>query len=309
MRSDHTPVSYRFALLAGAMGLACLVNTGSALAQLAFFSSPVVGRMGSIEITARQINELVAAQNAETRKALLAQPEAVKNLILSELLRRTMLAEARNAEWEKRPDVAVAMERAKEQAVIDNYVFARAEPDAAYPSAAEIQSAYDQNLAQFQVPAQIRLAQILIRVPEKPSAEDSKRASTLAQEISQKLQRGEDFAALAGQYSQDQASKDRGGELDWLEEARLTGQIRTTVNALKGRTASPPVNTPFGWQIIRVLERKAATTRPLTEVREAIIKGLRDARINQNRQAMMEAVGKKTPASVEEKNLKDIVIK
>ena len=44
-------------------------------------------------------------------------------------------------------------------------------------------------------------------------------------------------------------------------------------------------------------------------MREAIIKGLREARTNQNRQAMMEAVGKKTPASVEEKNLKDIVIK
>ena len=309
MRSEHTLPSYRFALLAGAMGLACLVNTGPVLAQLTFFSSPVVGRMGSIEITARQINELVAAQNAETRKVLMTQPEAVKNLILAELLRRTILAEARNAEWEKRPDVAVAMERGKEQAVIDNYVFTRAEPDAAYPSAAEIQTAYDQNLAQFTVPAQIRLAQILIRVPEKPSAEENQRASTLAKEISQKLQRGEDFAALARQYSQDQVSKDRGGELDLVEEAQLMGQIRTAVNGLKGRSASTPINTPFGWQIIRVLERKAAATRPLTEVREAIIKSLRDARINQNRQAMMEAVGKKTPASVEEKNLKDIVIK
>lgn len=309
MRSEHTLPSYRFALLAGAMGLACLVNTGPVLAQLTFFSSPVVGRMGSIEITARQINELVAAQHAETRKVLMTQPEAVKNLILAELLRRTILAEARNAEWEKRPDVAVAMERGKEQAVIDNYVFTRAEPDAAYPSAAEIQTAYDQNLAQFPVPAQIRLAQILIRVPEKPSAEENQRASTLAKEISQKLQRGEDFAALARQYSQDQVSKDRGGELDLVEEAQLMGQIRTAVNGLKGRSASTPINTPFGWQIIRVLERKAAATRPLTEVREAIIKGLRDARINQNRQAMMEAVGKKTPASVEEKNLKDIVIK
>ena len=44
MRSDHTPISYRFALLAGAMSLACLVNTGPALAQLTFFSSPVGGR-------------------------------------------------------------------------------------------------------------------------------------------------------------------------------------------------------------------------------------------------------------------------
>ncbi len=69
MRSDHNLISYRFAL-AGAIGLACLANTGTALAQLAFFSSPVVARMGSIEITARQINELAAAQNAETRKPM-----------------------------------------------------------------------------------------------------------------------------------------------------------------------------------------------------------------------------------------------
>lgn len=275
------------------------------LAQ-SMFSGPVVGQMGSIEITASQINSLLAAQVPETRKSYAEQPDAIKNLVRNELVRRMVLSEALKADWDKRTDVVIAMERGKEQAIIDNFVANRSLPPAAFPSAAEIRAAYNANLAQFRVPAQIRLAQILIRLPENAGAGEVKRALATAQEISAKLDGGANFGELAKQYSQDEASKDNNGELDWVNENLLTAQFRTAVAGLKGNSASKPIRSPFGYQIVKVVDRKPELTRPLNEVSDSIAKSLRDARANQNREVYLEGLTKKTPPQVNDENLKAI---
>ncbi len=285
------------------------LNVNVAVAQGSLFSKTVVGKMGDIEITSTQINVLIAAQNPETRKVFAAQPESVKNLIETELIRRSVLSEALKAEWDKRTDVAVAMERAREQAIIDNFVITRATPGFGYPSDAEIQSAYSSNISRFQVPAQIRLAQILLRLPENPSAAEVKRVLAQAQELSQKLDRGENFEALAKEFSQDLTSKDGGGLLDWLNESDLTPQFRTAAAGLKGNAVSKPIRSPFGYQLIKVIERKPASTISLSEVREAIVKALRDGRIEQNRVTYIEDLKKAKPPTINQDALKDIRVK
>jgi len=283
----------------------CVLVPKSILAQ-SMFSGPVVGQMGNIEITTTQISSLIAAQIPETRKSFSEQPEALKNLIRNELMRRTMLGEALKAEWDKRSEVIVAMERSKEQAIIDNFVANRSLPPAGFPIEAEIKSAYDANIAQFRVPAQIRLAQILIRLPENANASEVKRTLATAQEISTKIDGGANFGELAKQYSQDETSKNNGGELEWVNENLLTPQFRTTVASLKGNAASKPVRSPFGYQIVKVVDRKPESTIPFSDVRATIAKNLRDARANQNREAYLEGITMKTPPQVKDDNLKAI---
>jgi hypothetical protein len=65
-----------------------LLNVNVAVAQGSLFSKTAVGKMGDLEITSTQINELLAAQIPETRKAFASQPEAVKNLSEADLLPR-----------------------------------------------------------------------------------------------------------------------------------------------------------------------------------------------------------------------------
>ena len=269
-------------------------------------ASPVVGRMGGTEVRADQMTDLIGAQTPEVRNALATQPDTMKDLIRAELLRRAVLGEARQAGWDKRANIAIAIERAKEQALIESYLNARAEPEAAYPAAADIQSAYEKNIAQFQVPPLIRLAQILIRLPENPPAAEVQRAEATVREVSQKLSAAGDFAALARQYSQDQGSKDKGGELDWLAEANLSPLIREEAAALKPGGVSRALKTAFGWQIVKVLERRAAAVRPLAEVRDAIVKGLRDARLLENRQRLIDAINQRSPPVIDDKMLKEI---
>ena len=98
------------------------------------FSGPVVGKMGSVEITATQINTLLAAQISETRKSYADQPDSIKTLIRNELIRRMVLSEALKADWDKRTEVMIAMERGRDQAIIDNFVANRSLPPAGFPS-------------------------------------------------------------------------------------------------------------------------------------------------------------------------------
>lgn len=295
----------RFLSVAFLIFITCVLVSKSILAQ-SLFSGPVVGKMGSIEITTTQMSSLIAAQIPETRKSFAEQPEAIKNLIRNELVRRMVLNEALKADWDKRSEVLVAMERAKDQAIIDNFVANRSSPPAGFPSTDEIKNTYNSNIGQFRIPAQIRLAQILIRLPENANAGEVKRALSTAQEISTKIDGGANFGELAKQYSQDEASKDNNGELDWVNENLLTPQFRTAVSSLKGNAASKPIRSPHGYQIVKVIDRKPEYVRPINEVGDALAKNLRDARTNQNREAYLEGLVKKFPPVINDENLKAI---
>ena len=65
----------------------------------------------------------------------------------------------------------------------------------------------------------------------------------------------EDFAELARQNSQD-ASAPQGGDLNWLNPGDTVAPFEQAMNALQPGEISQPVQTPFGWHLIQVLERR-----------------------------------------------------
>jgi parvulin-like peptidyl-prolyl isomerase len=97
-----------------------------------------------------------------------------------------------------------------------------------------------------------------------PEPRDDAQALALITEIRQRIDAGEDFAALAKQYSDDPGSKEQGGELGWF--ARDMGLVKEFEDAafqLQAGEISQPVKTQFGYHLIKVLERDPA--RPLEE--------------------------------------------
>lgn len=96
-----------------------------------------------------------------------------------------------------------------------------------------------------------------------PTPEPRDEAQALARiiEVQQKLGAGEDFAALAKEYSDDPGSKDAGGELGWF--SRGSGLIQEFEDAAFGLQAgqtSQPVKTQYGYHLIQVEERDPART-------------------------------------------------
>lgn len=83
-----------------------------------------------------------------------------------------------------------------------------------------------------------------------------------AQEVLDKLAAGEDWTALAAEYSTDTGNKDIGGDLGWFGKATMVPEFADAAFALKVGETSAPTQTQFGWHIIQSLGHEQ---RPLTD--------------------------------------------
>ncbi|HQS43230.1 MAG: molecular chaperone SurA [Methylotenera sp. 24-45-7] len=99
---------------------------------------------------------------------------------------------------------------------------------------------------------QTRARHILIKLSEVVSEKDSKQKMD---GIKERLDNGENFEAMARQYSED-GSASNGGELNWVNPGDTVPQFEKAMNELKVGEISEPVRSPFGWHIIQVLERR-----------------------------------------------------
>src|SRR2546423_875384 len=86
---------------------------------------------------------------------------------------------------------------------------------------------------------------------------DTRAARAKAEELLRRVRAGEDFATLAGEYSQDRGSKSKGGDLGWFGRGVMIKPFEDAAFALKAGEVSGIVETVFGYHIIKVEERRA----------------------------------------------------
>lgn len=101
---------------------------------------------------------------------------------------------------------------------------------------------------------QTRARHILIKPSELTSESDAiNRLTQIRERIEQG---GQKFENMARQYSEDPGSASNGGELNWVNPGDMVPEFERAMNALKPGELSQIVQTPFGWHLIQVLERR-----------------------------------------------------
>ncbi len=135
----------------------------------------------------------------------------------------------------------------------------------------QISEFYNDNLDRFQSDEQRRVSHILISTEDDESA-----ALVKAQSIKTRLDTGEDFVALVKTESNDEFSAESDGDLGILADGDMEQAFEDAMKALeKVGDLSEPVQTSFGYHIIKLTELVASEIQTIDEVKDQIIASLK----------------------------------
>jgi peptidyl-prolyl cis-trans isomerase D len=129
-------------------------------------------------------------------------------------------------------------------------------------SEADLKTYYEQNTSRLGGQEERRASHILIAVPKGASAADKQKAKAKAEEVLAEAKKSPDkFAELAKKYSQDPGSAAHGGDLDYFARGAMTKPFEDAVFSMKKGEIAGPVETDFGYHIIKLTDIKEPKKR------------------------------------------------
>ena len=126
---------------------------------------------------------------------------------------------------------------------------------------ADVSAFYEKNPERFQKPEAVHASHVLITVPQGADAATKAAARAKAEDVLKQARAGADFATLARTYSND-ASAPRGGDLGFFPKGQMVPAFEAAAFALAPNQISDVVETPFGFHVIKVLEKRTAESVP-----------------------------------------------
>lgn len=263
----------------------------AAPARAADDPNEVVGKAGGVEIKAGQVHDFVQRLDPAQRAQAQKDPQALIPLMRNELGRLAVLNEAKEKKWDQRPDVQALIEQQRNQAILGSYLQSVVQLPAGYPSDSEVQAAYESNKGNFVKAGQYHLAQIFFTVPTSADKGVTDAVQRRAEEIARKARaRGADFAALARENSDHKESAVQGGDMGWVGAQQLLPEIRNAVAAMAKGEISQPIRTLAGYHIVKLIETKPSGVVPLADVRENLVQGLRQRKLEELQAAYVNNV-------------------
>jgi peptidyl-prolyl cis-trans isomerase C len=168
---------------------------------------------------------------------------------------------------------------------------------AAAATDADARQFYDKNPEKFRQGEAVRASHILIMANEKADDATKKQARAKIDAILKRVRAGEDFAKLAQANSQD-GSAQQGGDLNFFNRGQMVPAFDQAAFALKPGEVSDVVTTQFGYHIIKVTERRDATTVPFEQVSGRIVEFLSNQKKSERANAFIEAAKQKAKIEV-----------
>lgn len=228
------------------------------------------------KVNGRAITEVdLRFAEAEIGNDLGSIPAEQRRRVLIEYLIETHLfAEA--AEADKLGSAQGFDERKKywERRALRDAYFDKSVRDAV--SEADARKLYDAQVAAAKPQEEVHARHILVESEVK------------AKEIFEKIAHGEDFARMAKEHSKDPGSKDEGGDLGYFSRGQMVPVFEEVAFKLKKGDMSQPVQSQFGWHIIKVEDRRQRGAPPFDAIKERIMASLIHRRAQELGQALRD---------------------
>ena len=230
---------------------------------------------------------------APDKRDAFATPQRVKVGLSNLIVSKTFAARARAEGVDRDPRVAerIAFETDR---LLAAYMLEKIERQAAAEFdrtreqyVARARELYLSDRAKYMLPEQVDVWHMLFRADKRSKAE----ALAAAEAARAKLAAGANFSTLAREVSEDPSVKTNGGRLSWISRGSTDPAFEQAAFALKNKgDLSEPVESSFGYHLIRLEGRKAARQPSFEEVQAKIVDDLRKEFINTARDKEVLAI-------------------
>jgi peptidyl-prolyl cis-trans isomerase C len=255
----------KFYKIVGLFTLVSLFISPVLLAQ----DQAIVAKIGNKKITFADLNRIIGYYDQEQQKVIEKNPQ-LKETILWQLIQGMVVSKiAREKNFDKRPDIKNQQELMLNNFLASQYL-QKEIIEKVTINETKAQAYYKDHPDTFKSPEMVRARHILIKVEQGASDEDKKKGKAKADEVLEKLKKGEDFVKLAAETSDDPGTKTKGGDLDFFSKGTMIPAFEEAAFALKPGELSNVVETEYGYHIIKLEEKKEAVLEPYETIKEKV---------------------------------------
>lgn len=161
------------------------------------------------------------------------------------------------------------------------------------PTDADLQRYYTQNQESFRTEERAKVRHILLKTEGKTAAETAA-IKAKAENLLKQIRGGADFAKLVKENSEDDGSKNNGGEY-WVTHGQMVPEFEKAAFTLKPGETGDLVQTKYGYHIVQAMERQSAGVRTFAEVKSDLATQLKKLRVSE----MMQQAADKAQAALQ----------
>lgn len=261
--------------------------------QLSRMGKPISdSRLSEIkkEVLENLINRELVYQESQKQGIIVNKAEVdeqlkkLKGQFPSEAEFKNALSKANFSEaaLKSRMERGIAIQRFFDKKFVQNITVSEKESKAYYESHPDL----------FKQSEQLRASHILIKVD--PGADESQKAEARKklENIQQKLRAGEDFAALAKEFSEGPSSA-RGGDLGYFNRGQMVKPFEEAAFAVKPGEVSDIVETEFGYHLIKVIDKKPSTSIAYEDIKGRLEQHLKQKKVGKEVNLYVEKLRQK----------------
>ncbi len=296
-----------------ALALTFLLIAADCIAQAENAGDEILAETSAVKLTRSDYETDLLRVPPERRAEFAASPKRLTTMLNNLIIDKTLAKEARDAGLDRDPELsrrlALEIDRFFAQAMV-----AKIERDAAAEFDAKkdefmatARETYLLNKDRYRAPEQVSASHILFD-PAKHGGSDA--AQALARETRAKILAGADFSKLAAELSDDPSAKSDGGRLGWFGPKKMDPAFsKAAFELAKVGDISEPVQSSFGWHIIRLDGRRPPTQLSFEEASRQIMPELKQRYIADKRNARLEAISHDPNMKVNQAAVDALVVK
>ena len=174
------------------------------------------------------------------------------------------------------------------------------------PGPQEVRAYYDSHPNDFPAVDRVHAAHILIKVDRDAKPEVDAAAKKKAEDLAARARKGEDFAELARKYSDDPGSKEHGGDLGPFARGAMVKPFEDAAFSMSPGQISDPVKSPFGYHVIKVIEKLPPGKQSIEEATPKILSTLEQSAVKGEETRRADALAKKISSKSSDEDLRKL---